>query len=92
MKSSSSPDPTSPVLVTGGLGFIGGHLVDGIVAATSNEVRILDNRRRAVCASKTWPHDKVSILDEPLVSRFLASFRWILPTLRQLLCRVSRLP
>ena len=48
------------VLVTGGLGFIGGHLVDRLVAIGVSEIRVLDNNKRAVCASKVWPRTAVS--------------------------------
>lgn len=49
------------VVVTGGLGFIGGHLVDRFVAEGFSDIRVLDNGHRAVCAAKVWPNEKVSV-------------------------------
>jgi UDP-glucose 4-epimerase len=51
-----------PVLVTGGLGFIGGHLVDGLLAAGVNDIRVFDNHRRAVTNAQDWPVDKVALI------------------------------
>jgi UDP-glucose 4-epimerase len=51
-----------PILVTGGLGFIGGHLVDELVAAGATGVRIFDNSRRAVTAADNWPREVVEVI------------------------------
>lgn len=51
-----------PILVTGGLGFIGGHLVDRFLADGIGNVRILDNYRRAVTPIEHWPADKVRLI------------------------------
>jgi UDP-glucose 4-epimerase len=60
MQASPSVPRHSSVLVAGGLGFIGGHLVDRLVASGADEIRVVDNHQRAVCASKEWPQKTVS--------------------------------
>jgi UDP-glucose 4-epimerase len=50
------------ILVTGGLGFIGGHLVDRLVADGVENIRILDNSRRAVTSTEHWPSHKVKLI------------------------------
>jgi UDP-glucose 4-epimerase len=50
----------SPILVTGGLGFIGGHLVDGLVASGATNIRVFDNSYRAVTPADNWPGNLVT--------------------------------
>lgn len=54
--------PGGPILVTGGLGFIGGHLVDRLVADDVPKIRVLDNFRRAVTPVGPWPSDTVEVV------------------------------
>lgn len=51
-----------PILVTGGLGFIGGHLVDDLVAAGATDVRVFDNGRRVVTQTDNWPREVVEVV------------------------------
>jgi UDP-glucose 4-epimerase len=52
-----------PILVTGGLGFIGGYLVDELVASGATNIRVFDNGRRAVTPTENWPREVVSVID-----------------------------
>jgi len=52
----------APVLVTGGLGFIGGHLVDGLLGAGVSHIRVFDNHRRAVTGTQAWPTAAVELI------------------------------
>jgi UDP-glucose 4-epimerase len=54
--------PGDAILVTGGLGFIGGHLVDRLVAGDVRNVRVLDNFRRAVTPYAHWPCERVELI------------------------------
>jgi UDP-glucose 4-epimerase len=46
------------ILVTGGAGFVGSHLVDRLVGA--NEVRVLDNLSRG---TQEWVDDRATLID-----------------------------
>jgi UDP-glucose 4-epimerase len=52
-----------PILITGGLGFIGGHLVDELVAAGATHIRVFDNGYRAVTPTEAWPPEVVEVID-----------------------------
>jgi UDP-glucose 4-epimerase len=70
---SSALSPPSPVLVTGGAGFIGSHLVEALVLAGS-EVRVLDNLSSGNLANLSLVSSKISffegdILDLNLVEK-----------------------
>src|SRR5215472_13301829 len=52
-----------PILVTGGLGFIGGHLVDELVAAGASDIRVFDNGHRAVTPTEAWQGEVVEVID-----------------------------
>ena len=54
--------PRRPVLVTGGLGFIGGHVVDGLIGAGIGDIRVFDNHRRAVTQADAWPVEAVDVV------------------------------
>jgi UDP-glucose 4-epimerase len=64
------------ILVTGGAGFIGSHVVDAYVAA-GHEVAILDNfstGNEANLNPAAEPH-RVDLRDQPSVEKVIASFR-----------------
>lgn len=52
----------APILVTGGLGFIGGHLVDKLADDGFENIRVLDNSRRAVTPTDRWPSRRVKVI------------------------------
>src|SRR5215475_10746326 len=53
---------SAPILVTGGLGFIGGHLVDNLLMAGATDIRVFDNGRRAVTPAEAWPQEVVEVI------------------------------
>lgn len=60
MSHSSAAWSRQRVLVTGGAGFIGSHLVEGLVAAGAS-VTILDNLRTGDCANLAQVSDRVTV-------------------------------
>jgi UDP-glucose 4-epimerase len=50
------------VLVTGGAGFIGSHLVDGLLARGAGRVTILDSLKYANASHRGKPRDRVSVV------------------------------
>lgn len=53
------------VLVTGGAGLIGSHIVDGLVAEGAGEIRVLDNlvRGRHENLARAMPSGKITFID-----------------------------
>src|SRR5215472_4501512 len=51
-----------PILVTGGLGFIGGHLVSELIALGATNIRVFDNGLRAVTSTAAWPREVVEVI------------------------------
>jgi UDP-glucose 4-epimerase len=64
-----TPSSRKPVLITGGLGFVGGHLVDSLIETGVGEVRVFDNRRRAVTDPKDWPNEAVTLIEGDIRDR-----------------------
>ena len=57
------------ILVTGGAGFIGSHLVDRLVADTSNKVVVLDNLRRGKTANLSAAMDRITFIEGDIRDR-----------------------
>jgi len=68
---SGVPLPGSRVLVTGGAGLIGSHIVDGLVRAGAREIRVLDNFTRGRRENLAWAlaNGSVTILEGDIRDR-----------------------
>jgi UDP-glucose 4-epimerase len=57
------------ILVTGGAGFIGSHLVDRLVTDTSNQVIVLDNLRRGKASNLRAAMDRITFIEGDIRDR-----------------------
>jgi UDP-glucose 4-epimerase len=64
-----APAPKKSILVTGGLGFVGGHLVDRLIGAGASHILVLDNHKRPVTDAQNWPTDTVELIDGDIRDR-----------------------
>jgi UDP-glucose 4-epimerase len=58
------------ILVTGGAGFIGSHLIDRLVADASNEVIVLDNLRRGKSSNLTGAQGRITFIEGDIRDRY----------------------
>jgi UDP-glucose 4-epimerase len=72
------------VLVTGGAGFIGSHIVDQLVSEGAGEIRVLDNLVRGRPENLSWAraHGPITFLegdvrDRPMVQRAVAGCDYV---------------
>jgi UDP-glucose 4-epimerase len=66
MSSEPFQSHSKAVVVTGGLGFIGGHLVAHLLKTGIRDIRVIDNRRRAVFALESWPNSRVKLFESDI--------------------------